>query len=495
MVAEATEFYPMSASMFGNCNQKIRSLGMAGALLVLAGVAGGVTALLLKKSPPLSQAHGQTTNDPSATQWATEALFGSHSVSPSDDLVESVLSTGSAKGIKMVSAPWDSAQDVIKERGPLPVLLTHQSLPPFILFDVFSWEGETLFLGASTKGVVVFREKEFLSAPWVHAVWAQEVIPTVRKVVVGQAKVSVDRAWHSFGSVNPYSEVKTEFQLRNLSDQPVRIERISTSCGCATVPEITTRTLLPRSSIKLPVSLQTDSRRVISQQVYIIFSSGVDAEKKDTIPLTLNLYAWQPQCMEVLPGHIDFGPISRSKIAESVIRLTESPVDRFQLQGRDFGDLPIRETVERSEQEGLATYLVRLRLDPSRLQTGKHSATIQIHTSSRFRPVVQIPVHFMVAPEIKARPAVVEFAPTSKEIVPTPITVTLRHQNEKPLLLSILEAPDGVCAVIEKQDPQSIVKISVVPKRESKTGVVKLRASWDGGEEVVEIPFYYFPAP
>jgi len=396
----------------------------------------------------------------------------------------------------MASISWSSAQNLIREHGPLPVLLTHQSLPPFILLDVFSWEGETLFLGTPANGgVAVFTEKEFRSAPWQHAVWAQGVLPTVREIAVGQAKIAVDRVWHSFGAVNPYSVVKTEFQLTNPSDQPVRIERIGTSCGCATVAEITTRTLLPHSSLKLPVSLQTDSRRVIGQQVYISFSPGTDVEKKDTTPLTLNLYAWQPQCMEVSPGRIDFGPISRSKTAESVIRLTESPVDRFQLRECDFAGLPIREAVEKSEHEGLTTYLVRLRLDPAELRTGEHSATIRIKTSSRFRPVVQVPVHFTVASEIKARPAVVECAPPSKKTVLAPIAVTLNHQDGKPLRLSVLEAPDGVRAVVEKQGAQSIVKISVVPEDESKTGVVKLRASWDGGEEVVEIPYYYFPAP
>lgn len=494
MVAEATELYPMSASTSANWSGKIRSLGMTGALLVLAGV-GGAAALFLKKPPP-SQAQGQTANDPAVSLWAAEILFGSQTVPPGNDLVERVVSAGTTRGIKMASAPWDSAQDVIKQHGPLPVLLTHQSLSPFILLDVFSWEDETLFLGTPANGgVAIFTEKEFRAAPWSHAVWAQETLPTAREVAVGQTKVSVDRVWHSFGAVNPYSVVKTEFQLTNPSDQPVRIERIGTSCGCATVPEITTRTLLPHSSLKLPVSLQTDSRRVIGQQVYILFSSGTDAEKKDSIPLTLDLYAWQPQCMEVSPSRIDFGPISRSRTAESVIRLTESPVDRFQLQGSEFAGLPIRDILEKSEREGLTTYLVRLRLDPSGLRTGEHSATIQINTSSRFRPVVKIPVHLTVASEIKARPAVVEFAPTSKEADLAPIAVTFHHQDKKPLRLSVLEAPDGIRAVVEKQESQTIVKMSVVPGRESKTGVVKLRVSWDGGEEVVEIPYYYFPAP
>jgi hypothetical protein len=100
-----------------------------------------------------------------------------------------------------------------------------------------------------------------------------------------------------------------------------------------------------------------------------------------------------------------------------------------------------------------------------------------------------------IAPEVKARPAVVEFAPASKEADLAPIAVTLHHQKEKTLRVGVLEEPNGVRAAVEKVGSQPILKLSMVAGRESKTGVVKLRASWDDGQEVVEIPYYYFPAP
>lgn len=472
-----------------------RSLVLYGGMLALAGVAGVVSALVLKKAPQSPDGEKQI-NDPAIRLWAAEALVGSGAAPSGPNVVESVVRAGAAKGIKMVSLPWDSARDRIKEHGPLPVLLTHRSLPPFLLLDVFSWEGETLFLGtAANGGAAVFTDEEFRAAPWKQAVWAQDVPSSVREVAVGQAKVSVDRAWHSFSAVNPYSVIKTEFQLRNLSDQPVRIERIGTSCGCAAVPEITTRMLSPRAYLKSPLSLQTDGRRVVAQQVYIILSSESEERKKITTPLTLNLYAWQPQAMEVSPPRIDFGPVSRSKTAKSVIRLTESPVDRFEIQGIDFSGMTIRHSVEKSEREGLASYLVRLRLDGSALPTGEHSATIQVKTSSRFRPVVKIPVHVRIASEVKVRPAVVEFAPASKTARLEPVPVTLHHKKGKPLRVRVLEAKDGVHATVEKQGTQTLVKISVEPRRESKTGVVKLHAAWDEGHELVEVPCYYFAAP
>jgi hypothetical protein len=52
MAAEATEFCIMAAPTFTNQNGMIRSLGMTGALLILAGAGGVITALVLTKSIP-----------------------------------------------------------------------------------------------------------------------------------------------------------------------------------------------------------------------------------------------------------------------------------------------------------------------------------------------------------------------------------------------------------------------------------------------------------
>jgi len=163
------------------------------------------------------------------------------------------------------------------------------------------------------------------------------------------------------------------------------------------------------------------------------------------------------------------------------------------LQSFDFAGLPLGEQLETNEQMGgLASYLVRLRLDASRLSVGEHSATIRVNTTSRFRPIVEIPVRFTIAHEVKARPSILEFARAPTDALP--VAVTLQHRNDKPLRISGLETPVGIRAVVEEQGSRAILKVSVVHAGETRTGVVKLRASWDGGEEPLEIPFYYFAA-
>jgi hypothetical protein len=198
-VGRGDGIFTMATSMFGSRRYKIRSLIMIGVLLMLAGVGGVVVALALKKPPPRGFDSGQNANDPAVRLWAAETLVGANSVSPAQDLVESVVCTGSAKGVKVASLSWDSASDTIKERGPLPILLTYQSLPPSILLDVFSWEGETLFLLApASGGAVVLTESEFRTAPWKQAVWAEGDRPASRDVAVGEAKVEVDRRLAQF---------------------------------------------------------------------------------------------------------------------------------------------------------------------------------------------------------------------------------------------------------------------------------------------------------
>jgi hypothetical protein len=108
---------------------------------------------------------------------------------------------------------------------------------------------------------------------------------------------------------------------------------------------------------------------------------------------------------------------------------------------------------------------------------------------------VELPVHFTVAHEVKARPALIEFPTAPPGSTATPVEVTLRHRGDKPLSISGLEAPPGISVAIDIQGMVAVVKVSAAGREEDKTGVIKLRATWDGGEERIEIPFYCFARP
>jgi hypothetical protein len=430
--------------------------------------------------------------------WAAKTFLGLAPILPLEaDGIEGLKRAGAAKGIQVVTGPWKAVSDQFGENGPLPVLLTRQSGPPLVLIDVFAWKGEMLYLVATPQeGALVFPEKEFKSAPWVRAAWIEPGQRAPYELPVGPARLSLARPWHSFGPVKPYTTVRTEFRLENPTDVSVWIDRINTSCGCTTVIDPGTKTIPPRSSITLPISLRTDSRRVIAQHVWITVSPAIDGPVQGLQLLTLELYGWQPEAMEVSPARLDFGPVYRSQDAETVVRLSESTDDRFELRSIDFAGLPMSKQVRtENRSNGLRTYLVTLHLDARGLDPGDRTTMIAFETSSTFRPKVEMPVHFTVAHEVKARPALVEFTADCSDGTAPPVEINLRHRDEKSLSISGIEAPAGISVAIEKSGVVAVMKVSTAGRGENKTGVIKLRASWDGGEELLEIPYYCFANP
>jgi hypothetical protein len=74
--------------------------------------------------------------------------------------------------------------------------------------------------------------------------------------------------------MKPFSVAQTEFRFENISDTPVQIERIGTSCGCTTVGDIKGGTIMPGAGMVLPVSLSTGSRTTLRESVWVFLTAG-----------------------------------------------------------------------------------------------------------------------------------------------------------------------------------------------------------------------------
>jgi len=64
--------------------------------------------------------------------------------------------------------------------------------------------------------------------------------------------IEITPASYDFGDI-PYTEVETDFQVKNTGGSPLEIASVSTSCGCTTA-EIESKTLLPGAVTGLHVT-------------------------------------------------------------------------------------------------------------------------------------------------------------------------------------------------------------------------------------------------
>jgi hypothetical protein len=312
-----------------------------------------------------------------------------------------------------------------------------------------------------------------------------EVIPGGEQLIeVGSARVAVSRLWHDFGLTKPFSVVQAQFRLENVSAAPVRIERVATSCGCTTVGGGKAGSILPGMSIAVPVTVSTGSRRTLHEVVWVSLR-GDEGHGH----VALHLFATQVPPMEVVPDRVSLGLVARSQAAAASIRLTESAADRFEVLAVESGDLPLTWRIERKQGADLATYLVHLSVEASGLPAGEHSGTICIRTTSAFRPVVEVPVRFSVAQEVKPRPAIIDFGAGDADHRVAPAVVTLEHRTGQPLNVRVLDVPAGFRVALQESGSRAQLTVALENGlTASSTGVIRTLASWQGASETVEIP-------
>jgi hypothetical protein len=420
---------------------------------------------------------------------AMKTFFGAELPADCCDNVAALTAKGNSQGVELILKAWPDFHRQVTNRSLLPVLLTHKTRSPVVLADIFTFESDTYFL-LVTQDMKPFtmQKKEFMEAEWTHAVWRHRPgTPADDVVAIGPAKLSVNRLWRSFGATTPFTVVHSEFRLSNVSQTPLRMVSINTSCGCTTVGGVTAKSLSPGASAVIPVSVRTGSDPLIQQSVVITLTAG-EATKASFIKLSL--FGWQPKAIESMPRNLDFGRVYRDHPAEMTVRLTEAAADKYQIQSINVGTLPITFATER-RAEG---HLVHMHLNVLGLSTGDHSGVVHITNTSRWRPNVELPVHFSVASEIKARPGIVEFRDLSPDRPSGPVTVTLEHRKKEPLNVAILDMPAVLSAKIRGRGPQSeVVFYACKGQDRSSTGTVRLSAHWENGEEIVELPFYIFP--
>lgn len=88
-------------------------------------------------------------------------------------------------------------------------------------------------------------------------------------------KMNVDT--HDFGKVPQGTPVTYDFEIKNISKEPVVVENTWASCGCTT-PEKITEPILPGKTVRLKVQYNAAAVAPINKDVFIKIA-GVDGPK------------------------------------------------------------------------------------------------------------------------------------------------------------------------------------------------------------------------
>src|SRR5688572_9561834 len=82
---------------------------------------------------------------------------------------------------------------------------------------------------------------------------------------------------HDFGKIKQGTPVSYSFEIKNISDKPIVVERASATCGC-TVPEQIVDPIMPGASAKLKVEYSAAAAGVFTKDIYVKLA-GIDQPK------------------------------------------------------------------------------------------------------------------------------------------------------------------------------------------------------------------------
>ncbi len=121
----------------------------------------------------------------------------------------------------------------------------------------------------------------FLATAFVFtlAVKAQNDVPVKTEVPQKKAEdvIKMNVETHDFGKVPQGTPVTYDFEIKNISKEPVVVENTYASCGCTT-PDKITEPILPGKTVKLKVQYNAAAVAPISKEVFIKIA-GIDQPK------------------------------------------------------------------------------------------------------------------------------------------------------------------------------------------------------------------------
>jgi hypothetical protein len=97
---------------------------------------------------------------------------------------------------------------------------------------------------------------------------------TTAKVITGEDYVKFQEKIHDFGKIKQSVPVTYDFAFKNISDKPVVIESVSTSCGCTT-PTWPQTPVAKGKSDKITAGFNAAAAGVFNKTIYVKVA-GVD---------------------------------------------------------------------------------------------------------------------------------------------------------------------------------------------------------------------------
>jgi len=217
--------------------------------------------------------------------------------------------------------------------------------------------------------------------------------------------VYVQNSNWEIGTASSNSIYENVFQIVNVSEAPVTIKRIKTTCGCAAA-QLAEPVIAPQTARELKVSLHPNGRTGPFRG-YV----ALDTDNDSYPVLTANIHAdflMPDGAVMAFPPTVDFGDIIEGDTATRTVTLV-----RHGQGALNFADAAVNGghvEITRKEVMPNQTAAVDLSVLPT-IQEGPFDDTLLIKTQERVNGELQLPIHGNCVPAIVVVPSTLLVTP------------------------------------------------------------------------------------
>jgi hypothetical protein len=250
-------------------------------------------------------------------------------------------------------------------------------------------------------------------------------------------RLDVPEAVHDFGTVDQGVPVKFAFRVRNVGDEPLRVENVKSSCGC-TIGVATGRDVPPGDYTYITVNLDTARLSGRTTRAVTVYTNDPATPVQ---PLALTGDVRSDLVLSPTPlyfGHVVMGQAVRREIVVRPGRPGGADVVSFV----DSEDSALRARLDAGPEPGTQRVVVDVSPD---LPPGRFDGEVRLRTTSASNPVITVPVFGMVESDVALLPPQVTFG-VSRAGMPSPLEVHIRNRARRPMAVTKVVAPPQVDA-------------------------------------------------
>jgi hypothetical protein len=344
------------------------------------------------------------------------------------------------------------------------------------IISVFAMHSHNIGIGVVSMIVEAFARKRFLSQ-WILC-GALGIVGLIAGSFLAQQRqpvLAVKATTYDFGQIEPNTDVKHSFEIKNVGGKPLEIKRVDISCGCITDAHVGTAILAPGKKTDLFVTWESPSYEKHIQEAITLQTNDPSQPSQQFV-----IEAQVKPLLSIMPGVINFGIVEETELPSAEEIIVKKTGDRGASDQIQFS-APNDDWQTKIDKTGANEWKLSLVLSPQ-VPLGPLVGEAVV-TPSWGSPRKLVILGQVIGP-VTAKPEEI-YLDTSAPRVGTE-TILINSEKEKVVAVQILSLTASIEKVVQATatNNQVLVKYNLASPAapQSAKGNILLKVSLDSGQ-------------